>query len=213
MWLSWVLAQIRKAQTMKYPHLEGKRILILSGHTHVSTGTTGFYHPSKRLYTSEAILNLDIAYQAMRILELDGVRCELGHGNFTRRATLAERFDPDAIISFHAQANAQTATRGFEIWYPGDDDLSPVLALRIAEHMGLTGIVPRVPAVKNMEVDDNAGTWKDDHDGLFETCRVRPCVIVEAGFVSNEEDWKVLRNTEGQRMVAAAAIRGLNAFF
>jgi hypothetical protein len=138
-------------------------------------------------------------------------------GSFTHKATRAKMVKPDAFIEVHCNAYTDEDVRGYEIWTDGDAK-SVALAQEIAKRMmSYTPIPPRTPILKDMESEDNTGSWKDQHDALFEHLpeaeRDYPLVLLEVGFLSNPQDAEWLTNLAHHQKIAAAITHGLESFF
>ena len=210
---------------MLYDHLRGRRILVFAGHTNKfeekqdtlvgDPGTVGLTCGGWSHYTTEAEVNLDIALDLARELRVHsrepgectdkGCTVFIGHGSWQRRAKLAAVLNPDAVIDIHCNAYVDDQVRGYECWY-GGDDLSKDLAERIVAAVGQGTLVPS-RGVKDMYAEDNP------RKRLFEEIFTRPCVLFEAGFLTNAEDCKLLTHDGAQSIIALKVGIGINSFF
>jgi N-acetylmuramoyl-L-alanine amidase len=68
-----------------------------------------------------------------------------------------------------------------------------------------------------MESKDNEGDWRNQHDALFEHLPVAersfPLVLVETGFLTNQQDADWLTDLANHEKIATAIVYGLSAYF
>jgi N-acetylmuramoyl-L-alanine amidase len=119
------------------------------------------------------------------------------------RVALARVHRADAFVSIHCNAAVNRQARGMEVWTsPGDTAADP-LATDIGEAMrkALVG-VPLRP------------DWSDqdlDREGRFYVLTMTSCpaVLVECGFISNDEEARWLREESTVRELARAISLGI----
>jgi len=200
---------------MIFDHLRGRRILVLAGHTNKDTGTTELATGGWSHYDSESGVNLDLAMLLAHDLRVHsrepgeetdkGCQVWVGHGSWERRAKLAQVYKPDAVIEIHNNAYVDDTVRGHEVWH-GGDDLSKDLAECIVDCVSQGSLIPS-RGVHDMYAEDNPNRR------LFEEVPTRPLVLVECGFLTNQEDCELLTNDGVQAIIALKIGLGIDAFF
>ena len=221
----------RKAIAGAFRHLQDKKILIAPGHGGYNGigARTIEGREYRALYTNpdtvrlptrytgafnEEQLNIMIVTETLLIMEHARANARVCPGTFAYKACVAEGWQPEVFIEVHCNS-ARADADGIEIWTDGDNE-SVILAMHLLTHLtGYTGLGSR--GLKDMESEDNVGTWKDQHDALFEHLsldkRRYPLVLVECGFLSSDKDAAFLTALENHEKIATAICHGLDVFF
>ena len=161
---------------------------------------------------AEAPINLEIALQLQRYLELGGAtvlmtRAEdeaLADGkrlDLRARQTLADGVQADILVSIHQNSYPQAEIRGAQAFYHGASAEGQQLAEAIQAEFG-TYLAPGNRRVAKVE---------ESYFLLKETAL--PSVIVECGFLSNDEERRLLSRAEYQERVAWAVYMGIVRYF
>ncbi|MUT65420.1 N-acetylmuramoyl-L-alanine amidase family protein [Paenibacillus sp. NEAU-GSW1] len=112
------------------------------------------------------------------------------------RVTFAKDNKADLFVSIHANSNTNKDVTGTETYYTRDD--SKAFADVIHKHfVKATGLKDRKVKQQSFRV-------------IRET--TMPAVLLEAGFLSNESDSKVLFNESAQNKMAAAIVAGIKEY-
>ena len=117
------------------------------------------------------------------------------------RETLVETHDPDLFVTIHANAIPNSKWRGAQVFYhqeghQNSEMLAKAIQLSIRETMENTD--REALAIKNVY--------------LLKKVKV-PAVLVETGFLSNEEERALLANANYQDKMALAVARGIENYF
>ena len=212
-----------------FPHLLGRKILVAPGHVgYAGVGAKGiasapYYSNPPYVRTGTRVahnyceeqLNAYIVADTLDVLSHTGGLSRLCVGPFAHKACIAQGWQPDAFIEVHCNAFSDPAVRGFEVWHDGDA-ASETLARMIARRfLSYTPIPSR--GLKLMQSQENDEDWRDQHDALFEHMPVQertfPLVLVECGFLSNQQDADYLTDLRNHERLASALVHGLNDFF
>jgi len=190
------------------------KILIDPGHGGVDPGTSG------DLGIAEAPINLDISIKLMRFLEGSGFDVEMtrydDNGLYTEKSKtirdkknedLTERVEvinssnADLAVSVHLNSFPQKQYYGAHVFFKKNSEASKLAAEILQDNLKeiLDKDNNRVPQVKkDIRIMDNSTI---------------PTVLVECGFLSNDEEEEKLLSDEYQEKVAWAVYTGLIEYF
>lgn len=191
-----------------------KTILIDAGHGGMDGGT------SSKNGTVEKDINLSIAKKLKVSLEKAGYKVvmtrEEDSGLYSNNVTIRQRYiedlkkrcdlkkssNCDILISIHLNYFTQSKYYGAQVWYSNYKE-SATLANLIQTNLR----VELDPSNKRVQKPaKNAYKLLREHD-------VMPSVIVECGFLSNDEEEKKLKNDEYQRKIANSLSKSVGDFF
>ena len=161
----------------------------------------------------EAECVLEISKLVAAMLRASGVRVDLtrtGEPGPTaaQRAKLLSVAGVDCSVSIHANAAADPAARGVEIYVSAANAESQLLGTAIAEEYlaWVQGIPGRQPVVRT----PLASNGEDYYYFVRHPTRAGiPAVLVEVGFVSSAEDAAVLASFWGRFAIAYGISRGV----
>ena len=190
------------------------KILIDPGHGGVDLGASG------DLDVYEAPINLQISKKLMSFLEGSGIEVAMTrydeNGLYTEKSTtirakknedLANRVDcinesdSDLVVSIHLNAFPQEQYYGAHVFYKEDSEKSKLAAQTIQNSMKeiLDKSNERVPQVKkNIKILDDSK---------------KPTILIECGFLSNDQEARKLATDEYQEHVAWSIYIGLMRYF
>nr|WP_312577955.1 N-acetylmuramoyl-L-alanine amidase CwlD [Sedimentibacter sp.] len=190
------------------------KILIDPGHGGVDPGTSG------DLKIAEAPINLDISIKLMKFLEAGGFEVEMTRyddtGLYTEKSkTIREKknedlnnrvkaindSNADLAISIHLNSFPQKQYYGAHVFYKKNCETSKVAAYMLQDNLKeiLDKNNNRVPQVKkDIRIMDNSTI---------------PTILIECGFLSNNEEEKKLISDDYQEKVAWAIYTGLVKYF
>ncbi len=205
---------------------ELKVVAIDPGHGGPDTGTE-----NKALSLREKVFALDVSLRLKRVLESKGYRVvmtretdiDVGKG---ARAIIANQAGADVFVSVHFNSVLNdTKTRGAEVftfapqfqrstnaWGPGQVDDTEALpapvnrfdALSVACAHAIHGAL-----LKSLKAEDRG--QKVGHWAVLRALNC-PGVLVEAGFLSNEAEGKLIATPEYRQQIAEAIAEGLMAY-
>jgi len=195
-------SQIRSAmQTSILPGISPRppsgSVVIDAGHGGKDPGATsciGFY---------EKTVNLAVARKVTYLLQQKGFKAVMTRDGDTfieleERAAVANRYDADLFVSIHADSSPSSSTRGFTIYVSRSPSWSSRQAAgAIAKSLAKTGI-------------DNRGTQNADYRVLVQTRG--PAVLIELGYLSNQQEAELLRDSSFQSRLAQAIADGISDF-
>lgn len=190
------------------------KIIIDPGHGGIDPGTSG------DLNKSEAPINLDISTNLMKFLEGSGFEVEMtrydDNGLYTQssktirdkknedlknRVEAINSSNADLAISIHLNSFPQKQYYGAHVFYKKDCEKSKIAAEILQDNLKetLDKDNKRVPQVKrDIKIMDNSNI---------------PTILIECGFLSNNEEEKKLLSDEYQEKVAWATYVGVMKYF
>ena len=184
-----------------------KTVIIDPGHGGIDVGAVGIDG------SLEKNINLSISLDLYDFLMVSGINAVLTRdgdyevykaGEQRTKSDLYNRMDyinsvPDSIlISIHQNHFENEAEWGTQIWYSPNDEKSPTLADKILN------------SVKNNIQPENKRINKKSDDNYYILYKVqKPSVMVECGFVSNENENKRLQDKEYQRDMSYSILAGI----
>lgn len=181
-------------QTQKMAFAQKKIIVIDAGHGGRDNGIIGVNG------TKEADKNLEIAFAIGEKLEQagfgvvftrkdkDGLYNENSvnkkRDDFSARKKILDSVNCFMLISIHCNKYPDGSRRGAQAFYNANSACSKILANIVQENLN---------GLNSKHVGRTYSALKGDYYML--NCTVAPSVIIESGFLSNEEDEKLLNDT------------------
>lgn len=184
-----------------------KTVIIDPGHGGIDVGTVGVDG------SLEKNINLSISLDLYDFLMVSGINTVLTRdgdyemyraGEQRTKSDLYNRMDyinsvPDSIlISIHQNHFENEAEWGTQVWYSPNDDISPTIADKILNSVK-----------KNIQPENKRENKKSDDSYYILYKAQKPSVMVECGFVSNENENKRLQDKEYQRDMAYSILVGI----
>ncbi len=171
--------------------------------------------------TPEKDINLKIAKKLTEILRFNGFHVimtrETDEGTETnpqasvanrKKSDMAERLrimneNPEAVfVSIHLNKFTSTSAVGAQVFYSPNRDESRELGLSVQE------------SVKRLIQPENTRTVKQGTKSTYLLHRAKiPAVIVECGFLSNKNEFALLKSEEYQSKMAFAVFCGIVNYF
>lgn len=186
--------------------VKGKRICLDPGHGGSDVGAAGRMSQEKNL-------TLAIARRTAAILTAAGAKAVLTRSRdvdvfaphdgaveeLQARCTIANAYGAEIMVCIHINSSENTAIRGVETFYNGKTPYDYSLAKYIHTRVLRTGVFP------------DRGVHSGDFYMLLHTDM--PAVLMELGFISNEQDEKILNTEERQQQLAASIAEGVAEYF
>lgn len=184
-----------------------KTVIIDPGHGGIDVGAVGIDG------SLEKNINLSISLDLYDFLMVSGINAVLTRdgdyevyraGEQRTKSDLYNRMDyinsvPDSIlISIHQNHFENEAEWGTQIWYSPNDEKSPTLADKILNSVK-----------RNVQPENKRMNKKSDDSYYILYKAQKPSVMVECGFVSNENENKRLQDKEYQRDMAYSILAGI----
>ena len=185
-------------------------VVIDPGHGGTDPGSIGY-----KTKVHEDELNLKMSLMLKAQLEKAGINVVMtrntrdalieGRGKKWKRAEMEERRKliiktrPNMVISLHQNSFTNHNFRGAQVFYDKKSDISQKIAESIQEQFKL-----------NLDKSIKAPS---PGDYFMLKCSSAPSVIVECGFLSNEEEEKLLQTTEYQKKIIDSIYKGIVNFF
>ena len=184
-----------------------KTVIIDPGHGGIDVGAVGIDG------SLEKNINLSISLDLYDFLMVSGINAVLTRdgdyevyraGEQRTKSDLYNRMDyinsvPDSIlISIHQNHFENEAEWGTQIWYSPNDEKSPTIADKILNSVK-----------KNIQPENKRINKKSDDSYYILYKAQKPSVMVECGFVSNENENKRLQDKEYQRDIAYSILAGI----
>jgi len=126
--------------------------------------------------------------------------------DINQRAALARTYRADALVSLHCNAAVNTQARGMEVFTSVGQNNSDILADRIIEELKW--------ALPERRFREDLSDGDGDKEVNFNILIKPPCpaVLVEMGFISNDEERAWLLDETTQQGLADAIARGVARF-
>ena len=184
-----------------------KTVIIDPGHGGIDVGTVGIDG------SLEKNINLSISLDLYDFLMVSGINTVLTRdgdyemyraGEQRTKSDLYNRMDyinsvPDSIlISIHQNHFENETEWGTQVWYSPNDDISPTIADKILNSVK-----------KNIQPENKRENKVSDNSYYILYKAQKPSVMVECGFVSNENENKRLQDKEYQRDMAYSILVGI----
>ena len=185
-------------------------VLIDAGHGGTDPGSIGY-----KTKIHEDILNLKMSKLLKTKLENAGINVVMsretddalieGSGKKWKRKEMEARRElikktrPNMVISLHQNSYTNHSLRGAQVFYDKKSEISKLIAESIQEQFKL-----------NLDKSIKAPS---PGDYFMLKCSSAPSVIIECGFLSNEEDEKLLLSPEYQEKIVNSIYRGIVNFF
>ena len=154
----------------------------------------------------EKEINLKIAEKLRQRLEEEGIQIVMTREDdqvpdekredLEARVSLINEVKPDMVICIHQNSFTNPTVAGPQVFYHGDSEVSEEIALVLQEELWL------IDEEHKREIKGNESYYM-----LSET--TVPTVIVECGFLSNQQDAEKLITEEYQQQVAEAICAGV----
>lgn len=112
------------------------------------------------------------------------------------RIQLVNESDARYLVSIHVNSFETSQVKGFEIFADMKDGSSVNLANKINEELA------------NASYTNQRGVFSGNHLYMIKKAQQTP-VLVEVGFIKNEEDYEWLNNEAGRQMIAEQIAKGI----
>lgn len=195
--------------------ITNKVVVIDAGHGLPDAGAEGFYG------TTEQKINLEIALKLQKIIEQSGAKVYLtrsdengiysSESNTIRekkisdvknRVQIGNESDADIFVSIHLNKfPASSSYSGWQTFYQKNSEESKSLAMLIQKNLN-----------KNINKDNNRQSLSINNVYVMDKLHI-PAIIVECGFLSNDEETKNLKNDNYQSKLAWGIYLGIQDYF
>ncbi len=205
---SFIMQSVTVSSTSDTPMI-GYTIVIDAGHGGLDPGSIGY-----KTKVRESDVNLTISKKLEKELKKAGITVimtrttedglyGLSTNNYkkrdmAKRREIIEKTRPNMVISVHMNSYVKHNLRGAQAFYDKNSEISKQLALCIQDQFA-----------NNLESSDK-GISVGDYYML--KCTEAPSIIAECGFLSNEEDEKLLLNDEYQNKIVSSIVAGVLSF-
>ena len=184
-------------------------VVVDAGHGGSDPGSIGY-----KSKTHEAVLNLKLSKMLKEKLESAGINVVMtrkdenalveGSGkkwkrlDMEARKELIKKVRPNMVISLHQNSFTNHSFRGAQVFYDKTSDISKQIAEFIQEQF--------------KENLDRSIKATSPGDYFMLKCTSAPSVIVECGFLSNEDDEKLLLSQDYQEKIIDCIYKGIVNF-
>lgn len=185
-------------------------VIIDPGHGGTDPGSIGY-----KTKVHEDELNLKMSLLLKKKLESAGINVVMtrqtqdalieGRGRKWKREEMEERRKlivktrPNMVISLHQNSYTNHTLRGAQVFYDKKSEISKQIAELIQEQF-------KVNLVKSIKAPSPG-------DYFMLKCSSAPSVIIECGFLSNEEEELLLQTDEYQEKIIDSIYKGIVNFF
>lgn len=195
--------------------ISNKTVIIDAGHGIPDEGAKGFYG------TTEQAINLSITLKLQKLIEQSGAKVILTRSDengiystdsesikskkvsdIKNRAYIGNNSDADIFVSIHLNKFPESSKyRGWQTFYQKDNEDSQIIAKKIQEYLN-----------KNIEYENTRVALPISNVYIMENVKI-PSVVVECGFLSNEEETKLLSTDEYQNKIAWGVFIAVQDYF
>ena len=187
-------------------------VVIDAGHGGIDAGAIGIKTGNK-----ESDINLDISLRLGKHLEAlglnvvytrktsDGLYGTTDSGykrrDMEERRRITLQADSDLLVSIHLNKFSASSRRGAQVYYQKGDEVSKILADSIQKVLNGNINIPQ-------QYRAFTSSWGD-----FWMCKIiKPAVIVECGFLSNEKDDLLFDTVEYREQIAYLIFDGIVSY-
>ncbi|MDD2956646.1 MAG: N-acetylmuramoyl-L-alanine amidase [Oscillospiraceae bacterium] len=182
--------------------LGSARISLDPGHCNTDPGAIGFYKdPDTGKQINEYDINLAITKYVKEYLEDEGVDVYMvnttsGYVSLESRMSQCKSLDSHLVLCIHANSAASSSASGTEAYYFNSysSSLAKTVSSKVASALGTSNRGSKF------------GRFYMTRDSEF------PAILLETGFVSNENEFSKLISNKYQKAVAKAIVNGAVAF-
>ena len=187
----------------------GYTVVIDAGHGGLDPGSIGY-----KTKVRESDVNLAISKKLETALKQAGITVVMTRSteeglyglsttnykkrDMAKRKEIIESVRPNMVISVHMNSYIKHNLRGAQAFYDKNSEISKKLALAVQEQFA-----------SNLEASDK-GVSIGDYYML--KCTQAPSIIAECGFLSNEEDEKLLLDNSYQDKIVECLVSGVLSF-
>ncbi len=173
----------------------------------------GGWDPGKTVNdTRESVINLKIAQKLKKLIESSGGQAiltrnenkALGKSKSTdmkERMEITKKNNADIFVSIHLNSYPKSNYYGAQTFYYSGSKSGKILAEAIQEQL-----------IKILDRGNKRLAATSDSYYVLKNTQI-PAVIVECGFMSNPEEYKLLQDDEYQEKIAWAIYLGINIYF
>ena len=191
-------------QVEKKPTLIGKKLEISGKYTVViDAGHGGEDYGAIRFNTNEKDLNLSLAKLVEKNLKDKKIHTKMIRDKdffveLAQRSETANNIKPDVFVSIHHNASLKDEIKGIETHWWRED------SIQLAEIVH-----------KHLTKDKNLKEWNTPNRGLYKSQfyvinhTEAPSILLELGFMSNEEELKRIKDKDVQEKEARAIADGI----
>jgi N-acetylmuramoyl-L-alanine amidase len=206
--LSNALLSLSKHTTEVLEEIDAPLLIIDAGHGGIDGGTTGLNG------ALEKEINLEISQMLSFLLKASGYRVietrtddVLLSGNAVTHKKQADldyrlsvaKANPEAVfISIHQNAFPLSSCKGMQVWFSPNDPRSAELAYAVQS------------TVKELLQPQNHRKIKQATSGIYLLRHMEnQCILIECGFLSNEQECELLSNKAYQQKIALSIYRAI----
>ena len=196
-------------------NIDNEKIIVLdAGH-----GTPDEGAQSKN-GTTEAKINLNITYKTKELLEQNGYKViltrtgdeaiydskcttikEMKNSDIKNRVKIGNESNADIFVSIHLNKIQQSQYWGWQTFYKKGNEQGKKLSENIQNN--ITEVIQKENKRVPLEINNIY---------IIKNVKI-PTTIVECGFLSNEEEEKLLQDEEYQSKLALGIYNGINEYF
>lgn len=181
-------------------HLKGEKIIVIdAGHGGSDPGAV-YSHVGTEY--REKVINLAVAKKVKALLQAQGIRVEMTRSGdtyptLTERAAFANKLGAAMFVSIHSNSfDSNNDTNGIEVYYAKTNN---------SDRYGLTSKKLATDVYKNL-IKNTSATQRGVKTEQHAVTRLSemPAILVELGFITNQEEAQKLSSDEYQNLLADA---------
>lgn len=218
--------QLSEKRATKIAFAKKPKIVIDAGHGGRDPGACGMYG----IYEKDVVLSISFFLKnelTSHNADVCLTRSNDSYVYLSDRTYFANSYEPDCVISLHANGSSNKKLFGLEIYYPDiykDDPLfstieecNPLLTEWIMLHQEQSKEFARY-------IEKNLNAKIETLNLAFKNNTIKPAfsqfllginapvILVEVGFITNEKEALLLNDSEYQKNIASALARGVLSF-
>ena len=204
-----ITANVKVYNPIGHGDLDGYTIIVNAGH--------GGYNPNNGFFDAgsankdndgniveEWSTNDALVKKLIPLLSLSGAKVVYMNGSAINIMDAKEKYKADMFVSIHCNSAKDTDVNGQQIIYRDGNKNNARLAKTIEQHLE-----------KGPDIDSETCQTKEDDRGLgvLKSGASIPSVLIEAGFLTNEDDIEKLKDEGFQYTFASNLAKGISSYF
>ena len=204
-----ITANIKTYNPIGHGDLSGKTIIINAGHGGYNPNN-GFFDAgsantdNKGNMVEEWSTNDALVKKLIPLLSLNGAKVIYMNGSAINIMNAKEKYNADMFVSIHCDSASNDEASGQRVIYRDNNKNNSRLAQLIEKNLE-----------KNPDIDKETCITKQDDRGLgvLKSSPSIPSVLIETGFLSNEDDIQKLQDEGFQYVFASNLAKGISDYF
>ena len=203
-----IKANVRVYEPIRKGDLSGRTIIVNAGHGGYNPNN-GFFDAGSSVKGSDGgkveewDINNDIVKKIIPLLMLNGAKVVYMNGSAANIMDEKDKYNADLFLSIHCDSAKNTEISGQRIIYRNSNN-NKKLAKILEENLESDKVFD----------SENCKIKEDDRGlGVLKVSSSIPSILIESGFLSNEDDLEKLQSHDFQAKLAVNLVGGINQYF